>query len=115
MGESTWKEPDVQSRYVVRVLDLVAVKGKVEGTLMLELLARRADASPELLELERASFIMLEHYKARRFEQCMALLMQMLQQRPEDVALTRFIHRVQGYIERGVPDGWVGVEVMTAK
>ena len=120
MSESTWRHPGVKQLFVVRMLDMVAVKGKREGVVVLELVAERSEAAEWQKEVEKHSIRWLETYREQRWSECLESLeaMQAAYREHldgEDRAVDVIIRRIEAYREHGVPDGWNGVHVMQHK
>jgi adenylate cyclase len=113
ISESTFEE--ARGAIVARPLDVVAVKGKVRGVRVYELLAlaSEADADAEALAADGAAA--LDAYLARRFDEAVAAWDRVLARRPGDRAAT--ILRARAAALAATPPGpeWTGVTVATEK
>ena len=114
VSEHTYDEPDVQHSFVARVLDIVKVVGKKEGTKILTLIARRERATEAQLTMERLSNGMIREYLARNFELVLELLDQMWAIE-QHCSISAMRARVVIYLTDGVPEGWTGSYQMESK
>ena len=113
MSEAVYQE--VRERVVARRLDRVAVKGRVGGTLIFELLGL-AGAVPEetttAIDIyERA----LDHYFGADFEAASRDFRAVLERRPEDGPASILLSRSRACQADPPPDDWNGIYVHTAK
>lgn len=110
----------VKSRFLLRPVDVVAVKGKVNGVPIYELLAGLPD-DPELApsdeqlrrqELTESGF---RAYLARDFQAALSLYQSLNESFPDDALAPLFVRRCMEYLR--VPPGadWTGVTRMTTK
>lgn len=100
---------------VARPLDRLAVKGKEEGLVVYELMALRADATPDQLRAEALSEKAMSAYLARDFTAAADAAHALLKLLPGDVSASEFLARAQTLAKTGVPDDWDGVTVLTDK
>lgn len=115
ISQSTYDEPGVREAFVSRVLDLVAVVGKSEPTLIMTLIARREHATPAQVQLEALSWSMIEAYRMGRMVEAVALLEQMRVLAPDCESVVAMLGRARALCETGVPPDWNGVSKMTSK
>jgi adenylate cyclase len=98
----------VRDKLCLRHLDRVAVKGKVQGVDIYELIGDRTDADlPAARRYESA----LQAYLARDFERALTLLEPQLDDPPSAV----LHHRCQGLCAKPPPPEWRGVHAWTTK
>ncbi|MDW3651182.1 MAG: adenylate/guanylate cyclase domain-containing protein [Bacteroidia bacterium] len=99
-----------------RYLGQVQVKGKKDPVALYECFD---GDSPEQVEKKVASSqtfskAMREYYD-RNFQQAVDALKSVLDINPSDMTAKLLLHRTQGFLQRGVPDNWTGVEKMSSK
>lgn len=104
------------SKYHIRFLDKVQVKGKTKALDLYEVY----DADPDrFLAAKKATQQEYEEamdcYYARDFTEAQAKLFRVLQANPKDKVAWRHLMEATECIENGVPEGWTGVTVMTQK
>ncbi len=99
-----------------RILDRVQVKGKTDPVDIIEILdAEPADTRRLKLEtrstFEEASRV----YRGRDFVEAAKLFQDIHEKNPDDLAVRLYRRRCKIYHEKGVPDDWNGVEVLSVK
>jgi adenylate cyclase len=104
-----------RERVVGRPVDVVAVKGKAQGTKVYEMLALRADADEVTRRVEELSEQAFAAYVGRDFSVCAARLAEVLALRPGDKAAEVLLGRAEGYQKNPPPPEWSGVYVATEK
>ena len=124
---STFNGPNVREAFVGRFIDFIAVKGKSKPTVIVTIIGRRASATIVHLQIETLSFAVLEQYRARRFEECLATLRRLVaalnmsdaqrKRGSEDVACQLMIQRVEKILQDGgkVADDWTGASIIKEK
>ncbi len=104
------------SKFNIRFLDKVQVKGKTKALELYEVY----DTDPEHFlaakqttqqEYEEA----MNCYYARDFNEAQAKLFRVVQANPKDKVVWRHLMSATECIENGVPEGWTGVTIMTQK
>jgi adenylate cyclase len=100
---------------VARPLDKFAVKGKAEGIIVYELMALRAEATPEQLRAEALGEQAMTAYLARDFAGVIAACRKLLEILPGDVSASELLDRVESLAKTDVPEDWDGVMVLTDK
>jgi adenylate cyclase len=115
ISENTFQEPEVAHTFCARILDIVAVAGKEQPTIIREVLARRHEATEEQLELERLSEAMMDAYLCADIESCRKLLQLMKAIKSNDVSINGMFARLQKLASTGFPVGWTGVLKMKLK
>jgi adenylate cyclase len=101
--------------FVVRFLDLVAVKGKTEPVAVYELIGQAGQfgsLSPELLATYEEGTRL---YRAQRFEEAAARFAEVLAERPADGPSRMYLERCEDLVVAPPPPDWDGVFVMTHK
>jgi hypothetical protein len=115
ISENTFQEPEVAYSFCARILDIVAVAGKEQPTIIREVLARRREANEQQLELERLSVAMMDAYLRADTVTCQELLQLMKVIKQNDVSINGMIARLQKLASTGFPAGWTGVLKMKLK
>jgi adenylate cyclase len=107
----------VQARgqVIARPIDVVAVKGKAQGTRVYELLALADEPAEDERRLAALSEAALSAYAARDFAAAIASWQEVLALRPDDRAAQVMIERAQSYVHAPPPADWQGVWIATDK
>ena len=113
IGESTYRE--ARSVVYARAVDRVSVKGKTEGMMVYELLAMKADARPEHLELAALSDRALEFYQERNWEAALEVFEEIGRLRPGDGPSSVLADRCRAFLECPPAEDWDGVYRMAGK
>ncbi|WP_239988708.1 adenylate/guanylate cyclase domain-containing protein [Paramagnetospirillum kuznetsovii] len=105
---------------LARPLDMVAVKGRVAGEMIYELMALRHGptellATAEELELCRATEAAFNAYAARQWDVAMANYTRLAELAPADKLPGIFIARCRHYMAEPPPTDWNGVHHMQSK
>jgi adenylate cyclase len=101
--------------FVVRILDLVAVKGKAQPVAVYELIGRPGQFgrfTPELLALYERG---IQLYRAQEFEDAAAAFHEFLDHVPNDGPSMMYLERCDDLVAAPPPQDWDGVYVMTHK
>src|SRR5579883_55288 len=101
--------------FVVRVLDLVAVKGKAQPVAVYELIGRPGHFgrfTPELLAVYERG---IQLYRAQDFDAAAAAFREVLERVPNDGPCMMYLERCQDLVAAPPPQDWDGVYVMTHK
>ena len=104
------------SKYNIRFLDKVQVKGKLNALDLYEVY----DADlPEMRSLKKETYIhyqqAMKHFFAKEFAQAQSLLFSVLQKNPNDKVAWHHLMSATQFLENGVADNWTGVTVMKNK
>lgn len=103
-------------RYRVRFLGKLRVKGRQEAVSVFEILDGEPAPGIDLkLQTKSAFEEGLSLYYAARFDEARACFEAVLRSHPQDLAAARYLRQATEYLERGVPEEWTGVEIMTEK
>jgi adenylate cyclase len=113
IGESTFEQ--ARGAIVARPLDVVAVKGKVRGVRVYELLALASEGDAEAEALAADATSALDAYLARRFDEAIAAWDRVLARRPGDRAAATLRARSVGFAASPPGPDWTGVTVATEK
>jgi len=104
------------SKYKIRFLDKVQVKGKKSTLVLYEVYDTD---SPNFLALKQESHQRYEeamqYYYEQDFIEAQSLLFDVLKENPKDKVAWRHLMAVTECIENGVRDNWTGVTVMKSK
>ncbi|MGB0388162.1 MAG: GAF domain-containing protein, partial [Ardenticatenaceae bacterium] len=104
------------TRYAIREIDRVAVKGKSEPVTVLELFDGDSLQQIALKKQTLADFeLALTMYRQQEFAFAEKLFRQVLQLNPQDKAAKLYVARSQEYQQRDIPPEWDGVFVATTK
>ncbi len=115
MSQNTLRQPGVAMNFCVRVLDTVRVVGKSVPCPVLEVVCRRPQATPAQLEVERLSFVMMTLYMEGNLAECLRVLNNMDELRPDDMAIHSMRDRVGKLMDEGLPKNWTGIATMSEK
>jgi|GEM_PF-2809830 len=104
------------SKYNIRFLDKVRVKGKQNTLTLYEVY----DADlPQARALKKASHrcyeLAMKHFYAQEFSQAQLILLDVLKENPKDKVAWRHLMKVTECIENGVNENWTGITIMTSK
>jgi adenylate cyclase len=105
----------VGDRVVMRMVDVVAVKGKSQGVRVYEPLALAADADAHVREIAQLSERAFERYLARAWREAAAIYRQLVERSPGDVAASAMIARCEAFESSPPPAEWTGTYVMHEK
>ncbi len=101
---------------ITRELDLLRVKGKTEGVLVHEIMARASegvsDRTRQVLDLYTAG---LAEYKARRWTEAMAHFDKARSFDPADQPSMVYLERCREFLQNPPPDDWDGIFTMRTK
>jgi len=112
-SEAVWRE--TRGEFEWRRLDRVAVGGREQGTLVLELLGRVGELPQALLDARGAYEEALDAYFSRRFSEAAAGLATAGRLRPGDGAANVMVQRILELAERPPGPHWDGVFVSREK
>ena len=105
----------VKAEILTRPVDKVAVKGKINATMIHEVLGLGENATPELLRVIELSELGFGHYLARRFEQAIGCYQQILEIKNDDHVSLFYIERCRIFIEFPPQPGWDGIHFSASK
>ncbi len=111
---SEYTQQRIKDELLTRELDAVRVKGKKLPVRIFELIGEQKDAAlhePYILFFEAA----LARYRARQFDEAMALFQQVLELRPGDPPSRLYLSRCAELKEQPPDADWDGVFTMTRK
>ncbi|MDM8567086.1 cache domain-containing protein, partial [Candidatus Halobeggiatoa sp. HSG11] len=113
ISEDTYFNLIDASKYSIRTIDRVKVKGKSEPVTIYEVF----DADePDIFELKKKTLdnfeIGLAHYSQKAFAEAIDCFRQVLKVNSTDKAAQIYLNRCQYWQKIGVPDDWDGVEVL---
>ena len=113
MSEQTWGH--VNDRIETRELDSIRVIGKIEPVRIFEVLGRKGDVAPSLIELRDIFAQALHCYRDGDFDRAQALWSDCIRLNPNDHATKLFLQRLEQLKRGGLPDHWDGVWNMRSK
>jgi two-component system sensor histidine kinase ChiS len=94
----------------------VQVKGKQAPVSVFEIMDGLPEKIINLKLKTRPDFeTALFHYQYREFDEAKEYFNRVLEIHPEDEAAGLYLHRVNYFIEYGVPVGWEGVAILSEK
>ena len=106
----------VEHVIITRDLDLIRVKGKTEGVLVHEVVAKKSDGLSEnkqqVIDLYHQGLAM---YKNRRWDEGIKLFNETLSIDPKDKPSMVYIKRCQEFMLNPPPDDWDGIFTMRTK
>jgi adenylate cyclase len=100
--------------FILRDMDLVRVKGKVQGVRIHELLGE-GEPEPELARFLELYHGALRLYREKRFNESAAAFLQTLEVRPDDATCQRYLNLAQKHHETPPADDWEAVTIMDGK
>lgn len=113
--------PAVQTRFHLRVLDLVIVKGRTQATELYQLLAEKGDLPDEFdaeedLQYFIGGFAEIHRlYRSKSFGACAEALKQYRRQFPQDTPSKMLLRRVETLLNEGLPADWDAVHRLVEK
>ncbi len=107
LSESTYSL--TSKLFLMRELDKVQVRGRVQPVTIYELLEPRVEAAPEWLEVFAAG---RAAYLGRQWGQAANLFRQVLELKAEDKPAKLYLHRCLEYLHHPPPDDWQGVHAL---
>lgn len=112
LGETTARI--VRNQFVMRKLDVLRVKGKLEPQAVYELIAEGAaeEATVALIEKYEAA---LGHYCRGAWDEAEKILLDVLTRVPQDGPSRQLLSRIAGFRDDPPPVGWDGVYVSKTK
>lgn len=105
----------VKDVMLCRELDLLIVKGKTKPIRVFELMAERASAPKEMIELSEIYCRGMAHYRDRQFKKAVTEFTAALALRPEDGPSKLYLTRSQVYSKKAPPKDWNGVFELKTK
>ncbi|MGD8303629.1 MAG: adenylate/guanylate cyclase domain-containing protein, partial [Desulfobacterales bacterium] len=116
ISEPTLKQLKDPDQYKHRFVDKVQVKGKKDPVSVHEVYDGDPPAVIDLKEQTKDEFEQgLGLYYDRKFSEASVKFNQVLEKHPADRAARIYLKRSANYMVNGVPDDWIGVEVLTQK
>ncbi|MHB8830788.1 MAG: CHASE2 domain-containing protein, partial [Patescibacteria group bacterium] len=106
---------ELNSGYLVRTIDLVAVKGKKEPVKIFEVMKRSKNASQVERQFVKKFEDALAAYFAKDFSQAVQLTSELLSERTDDGPSKTLKARAEHFIQEPPPADWNGVWVMMKK
>merc|ERR1712113_819271 len=116
ISEDVLREPGVSDTFLVRPLDVVVVKGRVEPTRIYEVLGLRAAPDEDIRQISTISAQAMRAYLNRDFTQatqCLQLVEQL--KGGEDPAGKVLSDRCRDFLKHPPPPNWNGSEVLKEK
>lgn len=106
---------ELNNGYLIRAIDLVAVKGKKEPVKIFEVMKRSKNASQPERQFVKKFEDALTAYFAKDFAQAVQLTSELLAERPDDGPSKTLKTRAEHFIQEPPSVDWNGVWVMTKK
>lgn len=113
VAEETFKQ--VQHEFLFRPVDLIAVKGRSQPTMVYEMLNTHKDATEEQRFIALLATRAVNMYLSRSFDFCQAALSELLERIPDDQPSKVLLARVEEYQQNPPPSQWTGVHVLSTK
>lgn len=116
MSEYTLRELHEETRYHIRFLGKVQVKGKNQAVDVYEIYD---GDSEELIEVKLKTTVNFEkglcYYFTREFAEAAVMFKNVLKENPTDKTAKLYLERSAQFMVHGVPEEWQGVEAMESK
>lgn len=93
----------------VRILDLVAVKGKSNAIGIYELICEKEEASLEVQRFNSRFNEAIALYRQREFQDALKIFQEILRIKSSDLPSKIYIERCEAYMRNPPPDAWDGV------
>jgi adenylate cyclase len=118
LGAATYEV--IKNRFLTRPVDVVAVKGKVNGVPIYELLAGLPEdpdvpPSAEQLRCKELTEQAFQAYLSRNFETAVSLYQRLAEEFPNDGVGPLFVERCNDYLHHPPGPDWSGITRMTTK
>jgi hypothetical protein len=104
----------LENGFILRDVDLVRVKGKVQGVRIHELLGE-GEPDPELARFLEIYGRALGLYREKRFAESLDIFAQALELRPGDATCQHYVTLAQKHHETPPPADWEAVTTMEGK
>ena len=104
----------VLEHFEFRRLDRVTVKGRVQPTIIYELLGRRGQVDPELADFARRYEAAVDHYLSADWDGAAAAFDVLRRERPDDIATRTLLARCLA-CQAAPPKDWEGYYAVTVK
>ncbi|MCJ7819249.1 MAG: adenylate/guanylate cyclase domain-containing protein, partial [Syntrophales bacterium] len=104
----------LENGFILRDVDLVRVKGKVQGVRIHELLGE-GEPDPELARFLELHHQALSLYREKRFPECLDAFAQALKLHPADATCQRYVTLAQKHHETPPAHDWEAVTIMDGK
>ncbi len=112
ISEGTYQRLEDPARYLVREVDRVRAKGKLEPVAIYEVLP---PSQAHRLAAREPFAAGLLAYREGEFERALEAFGRCLAQAPSDGAAALYVERCERILRRGPPTGWDGVTHLTSK
>ncbi|MEO5905971.1 MAG: adenylate/guanylate cyclase domain-containing protein, partial [Saprospiraceae bacterium] len=116
LSEETVRKLDDRERFNLRYLGKVQAKGKIQS---LDIFECFDGDKEDQIRLKKATLHFfkagMEAYFAKDMIEARKYFDQVYQANPMDATAFGFLHKIHGYLNQGMPEGWTGVEVMLSK
>ncbi|HET6485434.1 MAG TPA: adenylate/guanylate cyclase domain-containing protein, partial [Spirochaetia bacterium] len=107
------REPD---RFKCRFIDRVRVRGRRETVVLFEVLDGELQEQRELkLSYRNELAHALKLYYGKEFEEALGIISRLIPVNPKDEVLRIYRKRCELLVNLGTPEGWVGVEEVSAR
>lgn len=104
VGEGTYEL--TKNDFIYRPVDAVRVKGKKQAVVIYEPICDSRGATPNDERLQKETLKYWEAYRARRFEDAVAILQSSLADYPDDGLIKLYLARATGYLQSPPGDDW---------
>ena len=117
VSETTlYQIPGYATRYKIRFLDKVIVKGKSQPVSIFEIMDGDSLHIQDLKQKTMSYFEdAISSYQSKKLEHAMALFKKILEINDHDKAAAIYVKRCEHYMKFGIPENWEGVEALTEK
>ena len=112
---NTFNKKKVNEAFLIRPLDVVAVKGKSEGTAVFEVMGRNGEVDEFAQEIQKLHNEAFACYKNMDWDGAISKFTEVSSKRNGDVAADLLKSRCIAMKENPPPENWDGVEVLNQK
>lgn len=106
----------IRNDFIVRPLDIVAVKGKVAGVMIFELMGEHNSENADALEPFADSFReAFDLYHDRQWDAALEKFTALQETHPDDIPLKLYVERCTNYLDNDPGPDWSGLTRLTSK
>ncbi|MHB8829780.1 MAG: adenylate/guanylate cyclase domain-containing protein, partial [Syntrophales bacterium] len=114
ISQSTYRY--VRNQFILRPLDIIAVKGKLSSIMIYELMGDAESEDAEGLAALASGFTQaVDEYRARKWETALSLLKDLERLFPGDVPVSIYAERCRTYLQQEPPADWSGIVRLDTK
>jgi adenylate cyclase len=110
----------VKDKFLFRIIDIVAVKGKQKGVKIYQMVGKYHDnlaesVTPQDISVSMKTQVALEAYLKQKWDESERLYQELLTENPEDKIATLYLNRIEEFKKNPPDPSWEGVTHLTTK